>query len=382
MVRKKKIVYSDYARKEYKVGGGQIYLRNMLSYLNRSKFIPVVYSLSDVSIFSDVVDCHLYEYSSKRKSVDMIKSDCLSKTFDFHVLKDVCSWFSGAIRQTRRVLKKENPDIIHLNGLIPLIVTVFSFPKRNCKLVYHVHHTPKKFLAKCILNLFSLFTSYDICISHYIKESVFFLQRRKHVVIYNGTSLPSRLNEYRDRENTICMLGNFIPWKGHRELVSVIEIEANLLRKYEYKVYFYGHGEQEEQIKKLVKMKKLDDIIKFPGFTRDIERVLQSSRILLHCSVEPEPFGLVLIEGMANGNVVIASNLGAAHEIISNNIDGYLVNPRDKEAYSKILAYVIQHVDELDDIRKRAFSKVSKHFNLINNIKEIESLYDKVLEER
>jgi glycosyltransferase involved in cell wall biosynthesis len=57
--------------------------------------------------------------------------------------------------------------------------------------------------------------------------------------------------------------------------------------------------------------------------------------VLVHCPVEPEPFGRVLVESLALGVPVVASRIGADEEIIEDGVNGTLVPPDDPEALAR-----------------------------------------------
>ena len=71
--------------------------------------------------------------------------------------------------------------------------------------------------------------------------------------------------------------------------------------------------------------------------------------VLVHASVIPEPFGQVVVEGMAAGLPVIASNEGGPAEVITNGVDGLLVAPADPEG----LAAVLRRVATDSELRRR-----------------------------
>ncbi len=57
----------------------------------------------------------------------------------------------------------------------------------------------------------------------------------------------------------------------------------------------------------------------FTGFIEDNAAAMRSLDIVVHASTQPEPFGMVIIEGMACGKAVIASQAGGAAELF---VDG------------------------------------------------------------
>ncbi len=67
--------------------------------------------------------------------------------------------------------------------------------------------------------------------------------------------------------------------------------------------------------------------VEFVGHQSDTEPLLRRSQVLLCLSKTPEPFGQVVIQGMAHGCVVIATDQGGPREIITHGTDGILVAP-------------------------------------------------------
>jgi glycosyltransferase involved in cell wall biosynthesis len=67
-------------------------------------------------------------------------------------------------------------------------------------------------------------------------------------------------------------------------------------------------------------------------FRSDIEGELAQLDVLVHCSTIPEPFGMVVVEGMAAGLPVIATSTGGPTEVIQDGEDGMLVAPNDPGA--------------------------------------------------
>jgi glycosyltransferase involved in cell wall biosynthesis len=71
------------------------------------------------------------------------------------------------------------------------------------------------------------------------------------------------------------------------------------------------------------------------GFTGFVERpaaALRALDVVVHASTEPEPFGLVIAEGMACGKTVIVSRAGGAAELVSNGVDALASEPGDAAA--------------------------------------------------
>ena len=70
----------------------------------------------------------------------------------------------------------------------------------------------------------------------------------------------------------------------------------------------------------------------FAGFVDDIPSLLTDTDVVVHASVIPEPFGQVVLEGMAAGLPVVAAAAGGPLELIAHDVNGLLVPPGDRDA--------------------------------------------------
>ncbi|MEJ7771006.1 MAG: glycosyltransferase, partial [Geodermatophilaceae bacterium] len=78
----------------------------------------------------------------------------------------------------------------------------------------------------------------------------------------------------------------------------------------------------------------ISDRVEFCGFREDIWSELAASDVLVHCSRTPEPFGQVVVEGLAAGLAVIAADAGGPVEILTDGRVGLLVPPGNVAALS------------------------------------------------
>jgi len=85
---------------------------------------------------------------------------------------------------------------------------------------------------------------------------------------------------------------------------------------------------------------------------------------MVHASVAPEPFGLVIVEAMACGTPVVASRLGGPNEIIRHGIDGFLVEPTDPKAIALKIQVVLDDPKMKKQIAQRAIKRVEDCFSL------------------
>jgi glycosyltransferase involved in cell wall biosynthesis len=79
------------------------------------------------------------------------------------------------------------------------------------------------------------------------------------------------------------------------------------------------------------------DRVGFTGFVERPSEALRALDVVVHASTEPEPFGLVIAEGMACGRALVISRAGGAAEIVEDGVDALATPPGDAAALARAL---------------------------------------------
>ena len=101
--------------------------------------------------------------------------------------------------------------------------------------------------------------------------------------------------------------------------------------------------------------------------------------IVVHASTTPEPFGLVILEGMASGKPVVATEAGGVLDIIEDGVNGILVKSKDEKAISNAIYQIISDKEKSIKIGLEGRKKVYKNFRIENQIIAIQEHYDNIL---
>ncbi len=118
------------------------------------------------------------------------------------------------------------------------------------------------------------------------------------------------------------------------------------------------------------------------GFRSDIPQVLAAADVVIHCSVKPEPFGRVIIEGMAAGRPVVASALGGAAEIITHAVDGLLTPAGDPDALAGAVLHLLADPDERQRLGVAARRTVVRRYQVDDHVRAVQTFYERVLADR
>ena len=186
-----------------------------------------------------------------------------------------------------------------------------------------------------------------------------------------------------DEAFNVVMVGTLQKWKGQDVFIQAAK---QVVERYP-KARFYMVGsvpkgdrkEYEDELKELISNLRLEGKAILTGQRSDMLAIQSHANVIVHASVEPEPFGRVIIEGMMLGKPVIASNLGGPCEIIEDKVDGFLINPGDPEDMANKIIKILKNPRMAQMLGERARKKVLKHFVPRIHTKKIESIYNSCL---
>jgi glycosyltransferase involved in cell wall biosynthesis len=168
---------------------------------------------------------------------------------------------------------------------------------------------------------------------------------------------------------TIGLLGQISPHKGHNDAV-----EATRALGDGYRLLIAGDGNA----------KYIDELkerasglpVQFLGFV-SVPEFFRNVDVLAVPSWE-EPFGIVLLEAMASGIPVVATNRGGPLDIISSVLHGILIPPRDPPALAEAIRSLTTDRGRRAAIVKNAREHVEKNFDIRNVVPRIEDFYQRL----
>ncbi len=294
---------------------------------------------------------------------------------------------------TRRIIKQLKPDVIYLHNLewvttSPLLAAVDS----GKRVVAHVHnhqyaetwkHLNNNRGQNIILRIFKLTPSMDgvhlIAVSRHIASALLehgFPKERIHI-IYNG--LPAELLNQTSikgiRVQKAVYVGALSPHKGVHIAIEAIGYlkRQGMVLPLEI-IGSAGRQDYLKELKELVSNSGLEKQVIFSGplSRKEVVQRFQTAEILLFPSLWEEAFGLVAVEAMAAGAIVIGSNRGGIPEVIGEV--GFVVEPEAKSFAKAIETALALTEGEKDKIRLTGQQRVKELFNLEKNILQIEKV--------
>ena len=139
-----------------------------------------------------------------------------------------------------------------------------------------------------------------------------------------------------------AMVGRIAPWKGQDVFLRAFAgaFPNGDERAVIVGAPLFGEKQYERSLRALIGQLGLGDRVELRGFTDDVPGELAEVDALVHASVIPEPFGRVIVEGMAAGLPVVAAAGGGPDEIVTEGVDGLLYPPGDVDELAERLRRV------------------------------------------
>lgn len=263
------------------------------------------------------------------------------------------------VRRLSRVIAVSAPDLIHTNGFKMHVLGAWAAPRR-VPLVWHIHDfVGARPLMSRLLRIHSRRCSSVIANSFSVADDVrASLGKRVPIhTVYNSVDLQrfapvgstldldalAGMSKAEDPIVRVGLVATMARWKGHEIFLRAISM---LPREIPLRGYVIGGpiyqtiGSQYtvEELRELAVTLNIADRVGFTGFIRDSAAAMRALDVVVHASVAPEPFGLVIAEALACGRPVIASAGGGAAELITPGKTALTHQPGDTVELARLIA--------------------------------------------
>jgi glycosyltransferase involved in cell wall biosynthesis len=259
-----------------------------------------------------------------------------------------------AYRRLRALADEDAAEIYHSHQVRTTLLARLASWRDDRPVVTHVHSPAQRESTRALWNRLTAAldrslaggTDRFICVSRHLADELVRsgISQAKIAVVPNGVD-PSRFEDRADRGGLcaelgldpdrpiVAMVALFRPRKGAEvvlEALSHLAVHGQAPQCLLVGAFLQEPGrDYEADLRNQVARAGLDELVTFTGFRDDIPRILASIDALLLPSLFGEGMPMVVLEAMATGRAVIATNSEGLSEAIEDGVNGLLVPPSD-----------------------------------------------------
>jgi len=388
------------------VGGASISVLQLASALQEKRYAPrVIFTQSgpilkfsrDLNVPSSVADLPSAFFYGAHVRIRL------------RMLMRFLAHFRATVGSAEKLINREQPDLVHLNTSV-LIPAAIGIKRAKVPLVWHVREVPgpNLFLRNWKISTISRLADLVVATSQSVAKM--FPSSTCVEVIHNALDLrrfqvdesSSRLRirselGLSESAPVVIMIGNVQEVKGHYLLLAAA---GEVVKVYpDVRFLFvaggvgpeYAHGwrgrvksilglpyDNLERIKRQIQRLGLGEHFIFTGYRMDIPELIMASDIVSFLPQAAEGFGRPLIEAMAAGRPVIATDIGPTREIVGEGTS-VLVPVGDAEAVAKAIVTLLQDRRYSQTLGMLGRQRAGQRFGMERYLDRITKVYERVM---
>jgi len=203
-------------------------------------------------------------------------------------------------------------------------------------------------------------------------------------VIPNAVDVPQYCGSagrvHSGKVQQLAYLGRLVRGKGILEAIEAIEILHTEERFSDIELRIAGSGPAREEIKRCIDDRRLGSCVRLVGpvYGNDKVEFLRAADVFVLPSYK-EGLPYSILESLAAGTPVIASNVGGIPDVVVDRVHGVLINPRDPREIVRAVQELGQSQDALRKMSGDCVKWASEKLGLERLVGQFEELYQKVL---
>jgi len=297
----------------------------------------------------------------------------------------------AAIFEIRKIVKRLDIDIIHAETRVTQVVAFFV--SRLCKVgfVTTCHGFFRKNLGRLLLPAWG---ERVIAISKAVEDHLlkdFRVNKNKIALIHNGIDIKRFLKDFSEEEKAglkdrfgvrkdhaiIGTIARFTPDKGHD--VILYALYRILKQKPNVQIVFVGEGKERSKIVDLIERLNLSENVILLRPQINTVNILSTIDVFMFAPRRKEGLGIVLLEAMASGKPVVATNVGGISSIVEDGVNGFLVEPSRPELLVEPALKLLKQKELYKDMAQVGREIVIQKFSINGMVDRVCEVYRQVI---
>ncbi|MFO0907031.1 MAG: glycosyltransferase [Isosphaeraceae bacterium] len=285
----------------------------------------------------------------------------------------------SAVLRLARLLRRERVDVLHTHSEGPLLYGAAAARLARIKRVVHTrHHGPDLGNSPRVLRLMRLATRWVdrvVCVAadgarHAMAEGV---DPEKLLTVWNGIDLDRFAYRGPAARGPAVIVARLNPEKDHATLLRAMAIAVKA--EPEFRLDIAGDGRCRPELERLAgELNLLDGPVRFLGQVNDVPSLLTRASLLVQPSLL-EGISLTLLEGMARGLPVVATDVGGNPEIVVDRQTGRLVPVQSPDLLAKAMLELWRDPALANEMGRIGRERVERCFDIRRTVDCYEQIY-------
>ncbi|MEW6181592.1 MAG: glycosyltransferase family 4 protein [Bacillota bacterium] len=300
------------------------------------------------------------------------------------------------IFRLRGILKYRHVHLIHAHDHRASLLAWMSsrFLLRRIPMISHIHNAnpwlkqwhPFKLVDLVMRNRYNISIACSETVKEYYLRHNFTLKPTKVVTVTNGIEINDygKVNRDAVAQNTglptqrfvFGTVGRLDEQKGIDLLLHAFREVANRLEN--VSLVIVGTGPDEQVLKKTARQLGINEHVVFTGYREDVHELMQVMDVFVLAS-RWEGLPMVLMEAMALGIPVIASDVGGVRELVRPGETGLLVAAKDTADLAAKMCYLYRDRELAAELARAGAALVCENHNMARQVQKIEDIYNILL---
>jgi glycosyltransferase involved in cell wall biosynthesis len=345
------------------VGGGELSLLQLIGALDRSQWSPVLVVPQEGAVAEQA--------GRNGVTTHVVSMPAVTGTSMASIV---------SIQALRRLIRQHDAQIVHANGTRAMIYGGLAAAIAHCPAVWHVRVADSDgLLDRALYQLSAKVIVNSDAVGHRFSWGH---PDRLHR-IHNGVDTarfaeqsPSSTQRValglRADARVVVSVGRFVSYKGYEDLLHA----AAIVHRQDEAVHWLlvGDGELRSDLERQAEELGIHEVVHFTGWLDDVREMLALAEVFVLPS-HGEHFGRVLIEAMAMGRAVVATDAGGVPEIVRHGETGCLVPPGQPGRLAEAVQQLLANNELCRRFGLAGRRVVEDRFSLQGHADQIQSLY-------
>jgi len=322
------------------------------------------------------------------------------------LLHDAKASMTSALLRTYSVCREKKFDVVHTHTLLPGIAGRIGARFAGVPCVVHTFHSWPPHLYKSLAFRWGFYAS-EIVAAHSAHGVLFqnpddldcwnkipAVPTRKATLVGNGIDFSAITKkaelgarekirkefDIHDDDYVIANVARFEPQKGHSFLLQAVK---HLIPQVNRRIVLLlvGSGNEQEKIEAEVKQLGLQEKVRFTGYRQDVPNLLVASDVSVMTS-HYEGIPRALMESMALGLPVVATDVPGTRSLILPDRTGFLIKYDDISGFSSALVQLMTDPSLARRLGQKGKDLVQHEFNEFVVADRVEEIYNHILQKK